>query len=179
MNNIEKVSNLRQRIHARKFGVLPIPGIYRWWFCESDAKSILNKIGINCFGKIQKRVIDGETYYALYFGISKDLRSRFIWHISQKHSISNVKNGTLSTLRQTISAVLSKDMTRSETDVNNLMDNCYLEWDYVDKPEEIEKDELSKSDYIYPLNIQNNVGVAKFDKQVLNTLKKLRKQHKK
>ena len=108
--------------------------------------------------KIQKRDIDGEEYWALYFGISNDMLGRAKWHILQKHSKSAVKYGTLSTLRQSLSALLDIDMSFSEEDVNMFMDNnCYWEWEYTDNAKEEEKNELHSDDKCYPLNIQENL----------------------
>ena len=116
----------------------------------------------------------------LYFGISKNLKDRAKWHISQKHTASAIKHGTISTLRHTLSALLDKDLSRSENDLNSFMDaNCYFEWDYVNQfknAEELEKNELSNEQSIYPLNIKDNKVLTK---EVKSTLHKLRKDHKK
>ena len=57
--------------------------------------------------------------------------------------------------------------------------NCYFEWDYVNQfknAEELEKNELSNEQSIYPLNIKDNKVLTK---EVKSTLHKLRKDHKK
>jgi hypothetical protein len=94
----------------------------------------------------------------------------------QKHSKKAVKHGTLSTLRQTISALLGKNMTQSECCINKFMDdNCLWEWDYTPNPCQIEKEELSSVEKCYPLNIKENHTVSK---NVISKLKKLRKEFK-
>lgn len=174
---LDQVSTLRAQITSI---VNTNPGIYKWWFNIDDTNMLLKNLGFTNFSKLQSRVIDGETYYALYFGISKDLRMRAKWHICQKHSQSQIKHGTLSTLRQTISALLGSDMSKSMQKVNDLLDRCYWEWDYVKIHEQakiIERQELKdQTQYAYPLNIQENKTV---DKSTIHNLKLLRKQHKK
>jgi IS30 family transposase len=174
---LDQVSTLRAQISDK---INPCPGIYKWWFNAQDANILLSKLGFTNFSKLQSRVSNEEIYYALYFGISKDLRMRAKWHICQKHSQSQIKHGTLSTLRQTISALLGSDMTKSMQIVNNLLDRCYWEWDYVETHEQakiIERHELKEqTQYAYPLNIQENETV---DKSIIHNLKLFRKQHKK
>lgn len=156
------------------------PGIYRWWFDEEGAKILLDRMGMHSPSqdpKIQKQCIEGKTCYALYFGISKNLRKRIEWHVYQKHRDSAVKTGILSTLRQTLSALLDMDMSRAEEKVNKFIKaHCYWEWEENANYLEIEKRELSSDDYYYPLNIQDNKSLPK---QYVNSLKDLRKQHKK
>ena len=178
MSNLKPVSEIRQQITTKCNPMCEKPGMYRWWFKEDEAKKILNKISFNDISKLQSKEIDQVLYVALYFGISKNMRERASWHICQKHTKSAVKHGTLSTLRQTLSALLNIDMSLSENSINKFInDNCYLEWDYVTNPKYIEKEELStKNKYSYPLNIQVNKTV---EKTVITNLKRLRKLHKK
>lgn len=180
MKNVESVAELRRLIALRQLPVEKSPGIYRWWFKEAEAKSLVSKIPNATIANYQARVIHGEKYVALYFGISKDLRGRIKWHISQNHTASAVKSGFLSTLRQTISALLPKEMTKSQDSVNKLMDECcYLEWEYTKSKEEaesLETKELSQSQYAYPLNGAKNKTVSK---EHLVCLTKLRREYKK
>ena len=147
MKNIESVAELRRLIALRQLPVEKTPGRYRWWFKEAAAKSLVSKIPNATITNCQARVINGEKYVALYFGISKDLRGRIKWHISQNHTASAVNSGFLSTLRQTISALLPEEMTKSQDPVNKLMNECcYLEWEYT----ESEKDPaLQRSDTVW------------------------------
>lgn len=181
MKNIESIAELRKLIVIKQSPIEKSSGIYRWWFKETAANSLVSKIPNATIANCQARVIDGEKYVALYFGISKeDLKGRIKWHICQNHTASAVRSGFLSTLRQTISALLFKDMTKSQKLVNNLMDNnCYLEWDYTRSKEEaenLETKELSQSQYVYPLNRAKNKTVSK---EHLDILTKLRRKHKK
>ncbi len=152
-------------------------GIYRWWFPQETAQQLLSSIhGIET-NRICKEVIQGEEYWCLYFGIAKDLRQRIRWHACQKHTASAVKHGILSTLRQSISALLQLDQTMSTDKVSELLERCYWDWLSTASKEDakiIEKREISKG--YFPINIQENKSVAP---TVLAQLKSLRKKHKK
>ena len=180
MKHIEAVKKLRAMIAQKQNPVCKCPGVYCWWFKQCAAFELLKAFPEFDRDKLQSRQIDGETYLALYFGISKNLKERIEWHVSQHHSLSAVKSGYLSTLRQTLSAVLHKDMSISKQSVNRLMDdNCYWEWECTDSEndaKEREKAELTQSIYCYPLNIQGNKTISK---ECLKALKELRKIHNK
>jgi hypothetical protein len=172
---IEKVNSLRKTNYS---SVNNEPGFYRFWFEENVAQQLLSKLLVVGTYRIEKRTINDTCYWALYFGISKNLKDRAKWHISQKHTASAIKHGTISTLRHTLSALLDKDLSRSENDLNSFMDAyCYFEWDYakLDDAEELEKKKLSNAQSVYPLNIKDNKILAKDVKSILH---KLRKEHK-
>ena len=118
MKNFSKVSLLRDQLMNGESVISNREGIYCWWFKKNSAEIILRKLGLDEseINRIQKRDIEGEEYWALYFGISNDMLGRAKWHILQKHSVSAVKHGTLSTLRQSLSALLDIDMSFSEED---------------------------------------------------------------
>ena len=179
MKNLESIKSLRQKIVSKNNYVSNTPGVYRWWFKE-------DVLGLGTFPKftnnlkLQRKIIDSDTYYALYFGMSKNMEERIKWHICNAHKPSAVKSGFLSTLRQSISALLEVPMSQSQSYVNKFMDDyCYLEWDYtktVQDAKNIEHTELTQHDYSYPLNIQGNTTVTK---EHLKKLKKLRTDFKK
>lgn len=180
LSNIESVSSIRAKLANRNLGVPKAPGVYRWWFKEDAAKQLLAKLPECVYSNtIETRTIDNETYMALYFGISSDLLGRIKWHIKQKHTPSAVGKGFLSTLRQTISALLGKDMTTSYCDVNDFINaNCYWEWETTNShnaAEAIENAELSTQEYNYPLNISKNRSTCK---EVLHKITVLRKEYK-
>lgn len=180
MRNIDSIKNIRSYLLDKSHNIEAKPGTYRWWFQEEGIREIINQLpGIN-INMIQKRNINGKSYWALYFGISKNLEERIKWHICQHHTASSITSGFLSTLRQTLSALLKIDMTKSEEAVNKLIDeNCYLEWDYTETHQDaidLEKQELSSNTYYYPLNITNNQSTPK---NIINSVKKLRKQYNK
>ena len=172
----ESVKQLRRDIVLKQLNVMPNPGYYIWWFDEQGMKQILKPLkGVN-YDSIASQKIGGKDYYALYFGISKDLKGRFRWHIAQKHSMSAVKSGFLSTLRKTLSGLLGIAMIDSESAVNTFIDkHCWLEYDYCQTyavAVQKEKEALKKG--YFPLNIQNNKGV---EKAVVAELLKVRKHY--
>lgn len=181
MKNIESVAILRRMIECKQSPFENSAGVYRWWFKEDAAMQLLKQLPpVQTEERIAKRLIDGDSYWALYFGISGNMQQRAAWHINQKHTPSAVKSGYLSTLRQVISALLDEDMTISQNSVNELMDaSCYLEWDYTGTKEEAEKletIELSQNQCIYPLNRAKNRTVSK---EHLKRLTELRAKYRK
>ena len=179
MQYLDKVSELRKRLKNRTNGIKKDGGVYCWWFKREVAQTLLKELPLTQdeLSKIQRREIEGEEYWALYFGISRDMLGRAKWHITKKHKPTAVKYGTVSTLRNTLGALLGKDMSDSEKFVNDLMDeNCYWEWEYDKEYKARETNELSSTDKCYPLNIQENKTVSK---EVLKTLSRLRSQYKK
>ena len=179
MKNLIAVRILREQLECKSCGIEKQPGVYRWWFKEKAAQTLLENLPLiqEELAKIQTQEIEGESYLALYFGISKDMLARAKWHTLQKHSPSAVKRGTLSTLRQTISALLGKDMSKSRDKVNEFMDdNCYWEWDYSKNPKAVENAELSSVDKCYPLNIQENKTVSNVVRKEITALRKLHKK---
>ena len=153
------------------------PGIYTWWFQESCVDKLLEQLGAVEKKRIQQCTIGGSKYYALYFGIAKSCRQRARWHMAQRHTQSSVQSGYLSTLRQTLSALLGYDMTKAEKKVNDFIgENCYWQWEYTATREEAEDREQHelRTNY-YPLNIQGNKVVPP---DIIGTLKGLRKKYK-
>ena len=179
MQYLDKVSELRKRLENRTSGIEKEGGVYCWWFKREIAQTLLKELPLTQdeFSKIQRREIESEEYWALYFGISRDMLGRAKWHITKKHKPTAVKYGTVSTLRNTLGALCGIDMSKSEKVVNDLMnENCYWEWEYDKEYKVRETNELSSKDKCYPLNIQENKTVSK---EVLITLSRLRSLHKK
>lgn len=176
MTEIESVAVLRSTIKTR---VKPLPGFYKWWFCEECLNVLFdhNHLALDK-KKLQTKKIKGKVYFALYFGIAKDCQMRASWHITQHHTPSLVRSGYLSTLRRTLSALLGVDMTKAEICVNDFIDkNCYWDWSYTATKADAEKIETAElSTNYYPLNIMKNNVVNKI---IIKTIKDLRKKHKK
>lgn len=169
-------------IRITKDGIGKDVGIYCWWFRDDCLKNLLNEISelvdLNRLNteKEQHKVLNGSKYTALYVGIAagKDgILGRFKWHINQKHTVSNVQKGYISTLRRTISALLNFKLLKNGAEVNlqsqeNLNtfidENCILEWNYYPKKKKKElehiEDEIINSGY-FPLNIQGNKQISK------------------
>lgn len=181
------------KIRSSKDDVEKNVGIYCWWFREDCLKKLLNKISEFVdlkrlsTKKEQHKVLNGTKYTALYVGIAagkNGILGRFKWHIEQKHSVSNVTKGYLSTLRRTLSALQGFKLLKNNTEVNfqfqeelnTFMDkNCVLEWNYYPKKtkkelEQIE-DEIINSGY-FPLNIQGNRQISKELREKLGEMRK-------
>lgn len=168
MNGIKvKAKDLRQKEVAAQIPK-DKPGYYKWWANENDFKDIASKLNVTLPRKdIQTTEIGGEKYSCVYIGIAanESLYHRIVkWHICQKHSESQVRHKTLSTLRQTISALFGENMMDKDK-TNEIIDRLVVEYFVSDNAihsEEarselhgIEKD-LLKGDTLYILNIQEN-----------------------
>lgn len=154
------------------------PGIYRFWFDGLSMLDIWNPSNSKKLANLKSRCIsttvNDNRYFALYVGIDKDLRNRLRWHIDRghpsndHHSVRCVSHSpsTLSTLRQTLSALLRVDMTKSEKLVDDYMDrHCFVEWIYTGShsiAKVLETLLLSPiTNHIYPLNIDGNNNIDK------------------
>lgn len=180
-------------IRISKEGIGKDVGIYCWWFRDDCLKNLLSKISefvdLNRLNieKNQHKTFNSTPYTALYIGIAagKDgILGRFKWHIEQKHSVSNVSKGYLSTLRRTLSALQGFKLLKNNTEVNPqfqenlnafMNENCVLEWNYYPKKtkkelEQIEE-EIINSGY-FPLNIQGNRQVSKELREKLSEMRK-------
>ena len=156
MENLQSAALIREQILKRCSEVEKLPGVYRWWFPKAEAQKLLAnfKTPMQKEGRIlQECSIGGNTYQALYFGMSSNLRRRIRWHIRGPFKSS--------TLRRTLRAVMASDTDgkSAEKAVNQLIDTCLWEWEYTKDTKEAkdrEEKELSQSSYAYPLNISEN-----------------------
>ena len=173
---MKPVSELRDAIASHSLDALPTPGYYTWWFDAEGMQIILCPLEGVDDSRIARRMIGGKEYFALYFGISKNLLERIKWHVAQRHDASSVKHGTISTLRHTLGALLGLPMIESENAVNNFIDtHCVLEYYNCATEDEAEARETATLQTGYfPLNIAKNRGVPK---GIVNQLKQLRKQY--
>ena len=93
--------------------------------------------------------------------------------VEQKHTVSNVTKGYLSTLRRTLSALLNFKLLKNSAEVNLysqeklntfIDENCVLEWNYYPRKSkkelEVIEDGIINSGF-YPLNIQSNKQTSK------------------
>lgn len=156
------------------------PGYYKWWAKKEDVEMLLVKLGINItFEDIEHYIEkkEGMDLYCIYIGIAEkeSIRNRLNWHVNQEHKPSAIKSGYLSTLRQSLSSLLSHNQKDEEV-TNQFIDKLYIEYFEVDeetegKLREIEKEEMEK--HLYILNIQGNhhskIG------EIKKKLRKLRK----
>ncbi len=170
-------------------------GIYCWWFKDDCVDVLFERIFKDVDWKrladesLQHKVFGNVKYTALYVGIAagknKGILGRFKWHIEQKHTVSNVTKGYLSTLRRTLSALMNFKLLKGSNEVNCnseeqlnafIDENCVLEWNYyprkIKKDLETIEDEIINSGY-YPLNIQSNKQITKELRKKLSDMRKI------
>ena len=157
------------------------PGYYKWWAQKEEFDILLEKLDIN-IDDIKNSLEIKDNLYCIYVGIAvnESVGDRLNWHINDKHSFSKIKFKTLSTLRQTISSIISNNQA-DEKGTNEFIDKLKVEYflfDYPIKSDEaeyklntIEKDLLQKNLYI--LNIRDNNHIL--SEPIKKKLKKLRK----
>ena len=85
-----------------------LPGYYKWWAEKTELDIILLALDVDyteMFSLIEQR----DGLYCIYVGIAakESIRKRLDWHVNDTHTPSRVLNGTLSTLRQSISSVVA------------------------------------------------------------------------
>lgn len=128
--------------HLDKKSIAEGPVLYRWWFPEDFVDALIDKFKNFEKSDLERKEINGDNYYALYFGQSKNGRKRFNQHTS--------KNIDKSTLRRTIHAIIS---TPSE----EILCKCYFEWVEVDNENLLEcLEAMCIVSRKYPLNIEGN-----------------------
>ena len=138
-------------------------GVYYWYISKQGA----SRLGINI-----KECTFKEGKYLVYIGLAKNLDNRLNWHYNDKHSPSSIRTGFVSTLRQTLSALLVGEMVTSKKIVDEfLRKEMRVEYEVCSNYKEREL-ELIKS-YNLPLNLKNNSKHSFY-----KTLKEARKQSK-
>lgn len=155
------------------------PGVYAWWARENELQIILNSLDLQ-YVVVKHSLEELDGYYCVYVGIAarESVKSRLNWHINQQNTISSVKSGFLSTLRQSIAGILNVPMTDTAA-VNAFMDELYVSYSVFECP--IKSDQAKQkahawenakliSGELYVLNIQGNSSSAP-----CKTLKQLRK----
>lgn len=181
-------------IRSSKEGIGKDVGIYCWWFKDDCVESLLKKVSKDiewdrlAKEPLQHKKFGNVKYTALYIGIAADKKkgilARFKWHIEQKHTVSNVSKGFLSTLRRTLSALNGFKLLKNSTEVNLksqeklnafIDENCVLEWNYYPGKTKEElaaiEEGIINSGY-YPLNIQGNRQVSKELRKKLGNMRK-------
>lgn len=177
------LSVIEIRSNVKKY-IPDISGYYKWWANKETLFELLTKLGLP-LKEYSDYLEYSDGLYCIYVGVAtkRTLRSRIDWHINQKHTIGNVKNGVLSTLRQTISSVMASDMY-AEDETNLFLNKLKLQvfpTSHVGNRElatqeisKIEKGLLSGQNYLYLLNIKEN----KHPHAINRLLKKIRKDAK-
>ena len=185
-----KASKLRDKKNLNKISNKN-PGYYKWYANLSSLKKLLNSKYISkkyidtLINNLSTIEINNKTYYYIYVGISvkESIQDRLDWHVNQKHSISSVQSGFLSTLRQTLSSLISMNQYE-EIKTNQFIDSLYIDYYEIDLPiksneakeliESIEKEELNNN--LIPLNLKDNKN--ELVKPFLRELSAVRKRSK-
>ena len=103
------------------------PGYYKWWAKKAELDVILSALNAET-PEITAALEEKEGLYCIYVGIAvkESLRKRLDWHVNDKHTASKVKNGTLSTLRQSIASIVAHNQyDKKATDA--FIDKLYVE----------------------------------------------------
>lgn len=167
------------------------PGYYKWWANESELNDILDALGEKNTG-IQwetRHAPDNpdKVQYCIYIGIAvrESVRSRLNWHVNQISTRSNIQHRTLSTLRQTVAALIGDSMA-DDRKTNDFIDKLTVEYflsEYsigsksaIDHIKEIEDSYLQNSANLYILNIQGNKHKKSYAKDLIKRRKYARQE---
>lgn len=136
------------------------PGYYKWWAMKEDLTDLFEQLSVDgseALPRIETKEFNGVTYYCIYVGIEKSLYQRMNWHVNQLNSKENVRNGTLSTLRLSITSIFGKDAIDNDA-TNAFIDKLIVEVFECETYEDAREKELEclHSDYLYVLNIKDN-----------------------
>lgn len=175
-----KAKDLREKDNLLKISN-DKPGYYKWWANKEQLGLLLKKLDVS-FSSIEKFLEKDNGLYCIYVGIAvkESIRARLNWHVNDKHEKSQVKNGTLSTFRQSISSIVTHNQY-DKIATNEFIDLLKIEYYELNYPikSEIAKEEIHKiernllSRNLYILNIQeNNFEQAKSIKSKLKQLRK-------
>ena len=154
------------------------PGYYKWWAQQNEFDLILKELGLT-HDDIDKDVLKEDGWYCIYIGIAgnESIRKRLKWHVSDHHTASKIKHGTLSTLRQSISSIIAHDQF-AEDATNEFIDKLKIEYHDVEegisketkgKLEKIEKKAMDANWYVLNIQCNNYSDKAKETKRRLKT----------
>lgn len=177
-----KASSLRKKEILNSISSLP--GYYKWWGSRSELDVILNALNVH-FSEIENALEIKNGLYCIYVGIAvkESVRTRLNWHVNDKHTSSRIRNGTLSTLRQSISSIVAGNQFAKDA-TDSFIDKLYVEWFYSNNPirTDAAKNELHQIEkqllveYLRVLNIQDNHHPL--STSIKTKLKELRKEAK-
>ena len=127
-----KASTLRNKTELQK--IPAAPGYYKWWCEKAELDVILNALDVKPVD-VQQAIERKDNLYCVYVGIAakESVRARLNWHVNDKHTASRVKNGTLSTLRQSIASILANNQFDKEA-TDSFIDKLHVEWFCIDSP---------------------------------------------
>ena len=155
--------------------------LYRWWFPHNSlvmdylrdyiAQNPEDIVMKSVFARIKTKVINNQTYYALYLGKSIHGRTRF-----KNHIVGPMKS---STLRRTIYALLTKNhpLQVNEDCISEILNQCYYEWmELSDDHELLDAFEMMAIAIgYYPLNMEGKNSISEeWKKSILDRRKELK-----
>lgn len=143
-----------------------LAGWYKFW-AKRKVVELWLKDFPELLEKLTKKEFFGETYYYVYVGITQNesVADRLNWHINQPNTFQHIIVGTLSTLRQSVAALmyLQGRAPFSNKATEEVMGDMVVEFEpffeirntaNVAKVEEIERNEMANNVLI--LNIKGN-----------------------
>ena len=177
-----KAEELRDKENLKN--IAEKPGYYKWWAERRELDVILRELQVG-FSDISSALEGKDGLFCIYVGIAakESVRARLNWHVNDRHTESQVRNGTLSTLRQSIASIVAHNQyDKSATDA--FIDKLYVEWFYSENAikSETAKSELHDieqtllAEHFRILNIQENRHPL--SEKTKTALKSLRKQSK-
>jgi hypothetical protein len=112
-------------------------GIYFWFADQKSIDTLLEPLACKLFDK-HYVIHDGKKLFLIYIGTAgtgkqklSNLNDRFKWHLTQKHSHSSIKHGSLSNFRLALSLLLKTKVegeVAAQT-VNEFMSKyLYISW---------------------------------------------------
>ena len=156
--------------------------LYRWWFPHSSlvmdylrdyiAQNPEDIVMKSVFARIKTKVINNQTYYALYLGKSIHGRTRF-----RNHIVGPMKS---STLRRTIYALLTKNhpLQANEDCISEILSKCYYEWmEFCEDDRELIDcfEMMAIAIGYYPLNMEGNTSISEeWKKSIVDRRKELK-----
>ncbi|MGB3946615.1 MAG: hypothetical protein WBM13_01405 [Bacteroidia bacterium] len=144
----------RSEIINNRSMVNEVSGVYYWYIKTKSFKKIFPELP-DFIKNNPKQLTKDQEYVLVYVGIANNLRERLLWHLDQKHTLSAIRSGFLSTLRQSLSAIAFATMANCDKELNDFFEkNLLVKWVEHSSPRDEEKKLLIK--YILPLNIQGN-----------------------
>ena len=156
--------------------------LYRWWFPHNSlvmdylrdyiAQNPEDIVMKSVFARIKTKVINNQTYYALYLGKSIHGRTRF-----RNHIVGPMKS---STLRRTIYALLTKNhpLQANEDCISEILNQCYYEWmEFCEDDRELIDcfEMMAIAIGYYPLNMEGNTSISEeWKKSIVDRRKELK-----
>ena len=160
------------------------PGYYKWWAKKKELNELLKGLGTS-FTFVAKDIEKNDSLYCIYVGtaIRESLQKRLDWHVNDKHADRAVRNGIVSTLRQSIASIICHNQY-DKNGTNSFIDKLYVEWFPVNciiKSEDAKskisiKEKKLINQYLRILNIKDNNHTN--GQEIKKQLKKLRKESK-